>query len=310
MADLVKVLPSMKRILLGSLTILFLLALGAQAANVNIWPGHAPGETSLEKGTLQPNRKGEDPPIHRLVNVRCPSMDIFLAEDKGKPTPAVLVLPGGGFGKVVPNKEGSEVAPWLNPKGVSVFVLRYRTSEPVGPDEPKWKRPLQDTQRAMRLIRANATRWNIDPHRLGILGFSAGGQVAAIAHASPAHHSYDNIDKIDEQSAIPDFSLLIYPWQVLQNDQIHLLEAIRYDRKTTPAFIVHTHDDRSSSVGSLEIYRNLKLQGVPAELHIYHNGGHGYGMRAVKGSDIGTWPDRAGEWLDRTLPSLGGGTKK
>ncbi|MDA0810354.1 MAG: alpha/beta hydrolase [Planctomycetota bacterium] len=283
--------------------IIGVVALGSQAADVSasesvpVWPGLAPGETSHDIGIAQPPRDGEDPPVTRLVNIRKPTIDVFLAE---KPNgTAVVVLPGGGFAKVVPDKEGSEAAPWLNAHGVSVFVVRYRTNEVTPKDEPAWKRPLQDGQRAVRLLRANAAKWNIDKDKVGVLGFSAGGQVASILHTADDVAAYESLDDVDKQSCRPDFSLLIYPWNVFDSKTQQLLPQIQLSAKSPPAFIVHTHDDRSSSMGSVLIYAGLKQHNVQAELHIYGNGGHGYGMRPVKDSDIGTWPARASDWLIR-----------
>ncbi|MDA0921561.1 MAG: alpha/beta hydrolase [Planctomycetota bacterium] len=283
--------------------IIGVVALGSQAADVSasesvpVWPGLAPGETSHDIGIAQPPRDGEDPPVTRLVNIRKPTIDVFLAE---KPNgTAVVVLPGGGFAKVVPDKEGSEAAPWLNAHGVSVFVVRYRTNEVTPKDEPAWKRPLQDGQRAVRLLRANAAKWNIDKDKVGVLGFSAGGQVASILHTADDVAAYESLDDVDKQSCRPDFSLLIYPWNVFDSKTQQLLPQIQLSAKSPPAFIVHTHDDRSSSMGSVLIYAGLKQHNVQAELHIYGNGGHGYGMRPVKDSDIGTWPARAADWLIR-----------
>ncbi len=274
--------------------IIGVVALGSQAADVSasesvpVWPGLAPGETSYDIGIAQPPRDGEDPPVTRLVNIRKPTIDVFLAE---KPNgTAVVVLPGGGFAKVVPDKEGSEAAPWL-------FVVRYRTNEVTPKDEPAWKRPLQDGQRVVRLLRANAEKWNIDKDKVGVLGFSAGGQVASILHTADDVAAYESLDDVDKQSCRPDFSLLIYPWNVFDSKTQQLLPQIQLSAKSPPAFIVHTHDDRSSSMGSVLIYAGLKQHNVQAELHIYGNGGHGYGMRPVKDSDIGTWPARASDWL-------------
>lgn len=265
--------------------------------SISVWPGLAPRETSFDVGIAQPPRDGEVPPIIRLVNIRKPTIDVFLAE---KPNgSAVVVLPGGGFAKVVPDKEGAEAAPWLNAHGVSVFVVRYRTNEVTPKDEPAWQRPLQDGQRAIRLLRANAEKWHIDKGMVGVLGFSAGGQVASILHTTEGVSAYEPLDSVDKESCRPDFSLLIYPWNVYDAKTQQLLPQIRLSAKSPPAFIVHTHDDRSSSMGSVLIYAGLKQHNIQAELHIYGNGGHGYGMRPVNGSDIGTWPARASEWLVR-----------
>lgn len=267
----------------------------ASGFKVQVWPGLAPGETSDAEGEMQPPRAGETPPVTRVVGIRRPTLDVFLPEQPNGQ--AILVLPGGGFGKVVPDKEGSEAAPWLNSLGIATFVLRYRTNEVTPKDEPAWKRPLQDAQRSLRLIRANAEKWQIKPDLVGVLGFSAGGQVASILHTAEEDAAYDALDAIDEQSCKPAFSLLIYPWRVYDESADGLLPEIRITKSTPQAFIVHTHDDRSSSLGSVLIYAGLKRHNIPAELHVYVNGGHGYGMRPVEGSKIGTWPDRASEWL-------------
>ena len=261
-----------------------------------VWPDLAPGETSREIGTKQPTRPHEDPPVTRLVKVRRPTLDVFLP--KRSNGTSILILPGGGFMKVVPDMEGSEAAPFLNELGIAVFVARYRTNEVTPQSEPAWRRPLQDAQRCLRLIRANVEQWKLDPRRVGVLGFSAGGQVAAILHTGEGVAAYESVDGVDKQSCRPDFSLLIYPWRVLDDSQ-KLLPEIRLSKTSPPAFLVHTHDDASSSLGSVLIYAGLKTHDVPAELHVYENGGHGYGMRSRKNSNIGTWPDRARDWLVR-----------
>lgn len=265
------------------------------AEKIYVWPKTAPGETSSSEGTAQPFRKNESPPVSRITNIRRPTIDVFPARNPNGT--AVLVLPGGGFSKVVPDKEGSEAAPWLNELGISVFVLRYRTNEVTPKTEGAWKRPIQDAQRSLRLIRAQADQWRVDVKKIGVLGFSAGGQVASILHTAEGSSHYEPIDPIDEHSSAPNFSLLIYPWNVLDSETQALMPEIRPSQTSPPAFIVHTHDDRSSSVGSVLIYAGLRTSNVPAELHVYTNGGHGYGMRPVKGSEIGTWPDRATAWL-------------
>ncbi len=267
------------------------------AERVSVWPDLAPGETARDTGTTQPTRKGENPPITRVVNIRRPTLEVFLPKNPNGT--AILILPGGGFIKVVPDMEGSEAAPFLNRMGIAVFVLSYRTNETKAADEPSWRRPLQDAQRTMRLIRSRADEWKIQPDRVGVLGFSAGGQVGSILHTAVGSAAYEAIDAIDTQSYRPDFSLLIYPWQILDKKTGELLSEIRLTEKSSPAFIVHTHDDRSSSIGSVLFYAGLKRHNVSAELHIYENGGHGYGMRSRKNSNIGTWPDRATDWLLR-----------
>ena len=281
-----------------ALSVAFLLsqAWQASAESMPVWPDLAPGETSRETGTLLPFRKSESPPISRVTKIRLPTMDIFLPE---KPNgTGILILPGGGFGKVVPDMEGSEAAPWLNNIGIAVFVLRYRTNEVTPKDEPAWRRPLQDAQRALRIMHARSDEWHLAPDRIGVLGFSAGGQVATILHGDIGP-VYEPIDAIDEQSCRPAFSLLVYPWKVTNPKTNQLWPHMKLSQKSAPAFIVHTHDDASTSLGSVAIYSELKKAGVSAELHIYENGGHGYGMRDVKNSNIGNWRRAANDWLLR-----------
>ena len=262
---------------------------------IHVWPDLAPGETSRDTGTPLPAKPGEARPITRVSGIRRPTIDVYPAKNPNGV--AVLILPGGGFTYVVPDLEGSEAAPWLNEMGVTVFVLRYRTKEAAVAGESLWQRPLQDTQRAMRLIRSEAKRWQLKSDRVGLLAFSAGGQVGAIAHSKGDQSAYVAIDAIDQLSCKPDFSMLVYPWQVLDTKTNELLEPIQVTEHASPAFIVHTHDDASSSVGAAKLYIALKQNKVPAELHVYQNGGHGYGLRDRPDSVISSWPDRATEWL-------------
>ncbi len=260
----------------------------------SVWAGHAPRETSDATGEEQPPRPSEQPPVSRVTKIRRPTLDVFLPRNPSGV--GMLILPGGGFGKVVPNKEGSEAAPWLNAHGIAVFVLRYRTNEVTPKDEPAWRRPLQDAQRALRLIRSREEQWSVDPRKIGVLGFSAGGQVASILTTRHGRADYEPMDSLDKLSCAPDFSLLIYPWRVL-DAKGKLLADIQVGKETPPTFLVHTHDDASSALGSVQIYADLKRHGVDGELHVFRNGGHGYGMRAVEGSAIGEWPTHATAWL-------------
>ncbi|MCC9657638.1 alpha/beta hydrolase [Rhodopirellula halodulae] len=264
------------------------------AETLGVWPDLAPGEDSRDVGEPLPFRESEKPQVTRLVDIRRPTLDVFPASEPNGT--AVVVLPGGGFGKVVPDKEGSELAPFLNRLGISVFVLKYRTNENRESGEPSWKRPAQDTQRALRLIRRQASRWQLDPSRVGLLALSAGGQVGAIVHTADQPF-YESVDEIDAESIHPDFSMLIYPWKILDSSGKQLLSEINVTESASPAFLVHTHDDASSAVGTALLYIELKNAGVPSELHVYQNGGHGYGLREQKGSVISTWVDRATDWL-------------
>lgn len=260
---------------------------------IPVWQDFAPGETTKASGTSLPTRSQDKPTITRVKDITAPTMEVFAPEGESNGA-AVLILPGGGFGYVVPDLEGSEAAHILNKLGITVFVLNYRTST-TGPNGA-WRKPLQDSQRAIRQIRANAEKWRLDPKKIGLLAFSAGGQVGAI-HIGAFGDAYELTDAIDQVSARPDFALLVYPWRVA-NDAGELMPEIKITEDSPPSFLVHTHDDASSSIGSALIYANLKRSKVDGELHVYHNGGHGYGVRSRPGSNIGTWSDRAVDWLN------------
>lgn len=260
---------------------------------INVWPNLAPGETTKMTGEKTPPPPNEVRVITRVVNITQPTMTVYLAE---KPNGSgVIILPGGGFSKVVPDLEGSEAADWLNGLGITAFVLNYRTTE--GKEPPGWVKPLQDAQRAMALIRSQAEKYGIQKDRLGILGFSAGGQVTARLLSDGGKKTYDKIDDVDAISHRPDFAILIYPWRLYDAEKDSLVEGIEVVKTCPSAFIVHTDDDHSSSLGAMLFYAGLKKHAIPAELHIYGNGGHGYGLRPVEGSEISTWPAHAANWL-------------
>ncbi len=275
--------------------LIFAVLLNSASASerITVWPDLAPGETDKQLGTALPDRQTDSPPITRVEHITCPTMKVFPPTAPGNGV-AILILPGGGFRYVVPDLEGSEAALFLNGLGVTVFVLNYRTTD-AGP-WGAWRRPLQDSQRAIRFIRANADRWKLDPKKIGLLAFSAGGQVGAI-HIGDFGDAYPATDAVDEQSARPDFAMLIYPWRLVNDATDSLMPEIQISSNSPPTFLVHTHDDNSSSLGAVYVYTALKKNNVPAELHVYQNGGHGYGVRSRPDSDIGTWSDRAGDWL-------------
>lgn len=278
------------------LTLAFLFALPSflsAGEQIDVWPGLAPGETMRSRGEVLPFRADEKPRVTRVVKITRPTFRVFRADQPNGT--GIVILPGGGFGKVVPDKEGSEAAAWLNQLGVTAFVLSYRTTEDR--NVAGWRKPLQDAQRTMALVRSRAEEYRLRPDHLGLLGFSAGGQVGARLLTDNGELSYDRIDEVDAVSHRPDFSLLIYPWNIYDGERGGLVDDIKVSKDCPPTFIVHTDDDRSSSLGAAHFYAGLKTLGIPSELHIYGNGGHGYGLRPVAGSRIASWPDHAGHWL-------------
>ncbi len=163
--------------------------------SIDIWPGLAPGEQTKQRGEQMPRRPQEKPPVTRVIKISYPTLEVFRPDEKRANGVGVLILPGGGFGKVVPDMEGSEAARWLNQLGITAFVLSYRTRNNNEKSE-LWKRPLQDSQRALRYIRAHADHWDLKSDQVGLLGFSAGGQVAAI-HSTTSDAAYEPIDAVD-----------------------------------------------------------------------------------------------------------------
>lgn len=274
-------------------------AVAQKSATQFVWPDLAPGETSRSAGVTLPMRPQDNPPITRVEKIRRPTITVFPATQNANGA-AVVILPGGGFGRVVPDLEGSEAATWLGELGFTCFVVNYRTNEVTPKEEPAWKRPLQDGQRAIRWVRSNADQWNLKTDKIGLLAFSAGGQVGATL-ITAGEAAYEPIDDIDQLSYRPDFAMLVYPWRCYDADADALLPQIKVSPQTPPTFIVHTHDDNSTSLGAVYLYADLKKNRVPAELHVYETGGHGYGTRDRDNSDIGTWTDRATNWLSRRL---------
>jgi acetyl esterase/lipase len=193
----------------------------------------------------------------------------------------MIVCPGGGYGYVVIDKEGTEIASWLNTNGISALVLKYRNPN-------NREGALQDIQRAMSLTRARAAEWNVDPKRLGVIGFSAGGNLSAKASTLFEQRAYPVIDAVDQQSCRPDFAVLVYP-AYLDRDKLAV------PAKTPPTLIVHSEDDKSFVAGSKLHHAALDAAKVPNEFRLYPTGGHGYGLHCTK--DARAWPDATLEWL-------------
>ncbi len=263
---------------------------------LNVWPGNPPGENKPIAEEKTTKSKGV---VTSITNVSKPTLSVF-RPDKDKDTgTAVIVCPGGGYNFLAWAHEGEDVAAWLNSIGVTGIVLKYRV--PRRPDQPQGMPPvgaLQDAQRALSLVRSKANEWKIDPHRIGILGFSAGGHLAAWASTRFDKRAYkatdtwplDDIDKVDCR---PDFAVLIYPGGLVR---VEKSDEIRVRKECPPMFLVHASDDPITPENSVQMYLALKRAGVPAELHIYASGGHGFGLRPSN-KPCSTWPKRCEEWL-------------
>lgn len=261
---------------------------------IAIWPNAAPGE----KGGIGPEAevvRKDERKTTRITNISSPTLTLFRPTSEKNTGAAVVICPGGGYSYVVADKEGSEVAEWLNTIGVTGVVLRYRV--PVRKDRPRHEPPLQDAQRAIGLMRHRASEFGINPTRIGIMGFSAGGHVAACASTNFEGRTYDAIDEADKQSCRPDFSMLIYPaYLTLKDEGDKLAPEVRISPKTPPTFLTMTQDDGVRVESALFYYLALKQAKVSAEMHLYPSGGHGYGLR-LDGHTVASWPKRAEDWL-------------
>jgi acetyl esterase/lipase len=285
----------MKRPLLTLVSVLLALPFSGRAASAPIllWPGEVPGEKGdIAAETDQPQKPDG---VTRITNVTKPTITIFPApKDKGTGT-AVIVCPGGGYNILAWNKEGTEVCEWLNSIGVTGVLLKYRVPKRAGLE--KHAPMLQDAQRALGLVRHRAKEFGINPERVGIMGFSAGGHLSATASNNFTERTYPPVDDADKTSCRPDFALLIYPaYLTVKEEGDKLAPEMKVTKDTPPTFLVMTQDDGIRVECALFYYLALKNAKVPAEMHLYPTGGHGYGLRPSEHT-VSTWPARAADWL-------------
>jgi len=268
---------------------------------IPLWPNGAPGETGAigrEVDTDTPtNRLVAGRKMIRLSNVSQPTITLYHPSKDKDTGAAVVVCPGGSYSILAMDLEGTEVCQWLNSIGVTGVLLKYRV--PKRPGDDHHLLPFQDVQRAFGLVRSRAPQWNLDPKRIGILGFSAGGHLAARLSNNFDRRVYEYVDDADQASCRPDFTVLIYPAYLVLKDQNALAPEFSVTTNTPPTFLTQTEDDPIGVDNSLCYYLALKKAGVPVEMHLYATGGHGYGMRLTEKSCTG-WPDRAEEWLRAT----------
>lgn len=287
-----------RRWLLILATVLALAQASLQAApseTMQLWEGPPPLAVAADKpeGEL-PLEKDQNPDIVRLANVTAPSITVFLPPKEKRNGTAIVVCPGGGYHILATKHEGTQVCEWLQSLGITAILLKYRVPSPSG--ELVHTRPLLDGQRAMALVRAHAQEWGVNPQRVGVLGFSAGGHLAAwmLCEGNRRTAHYPPIP--NEPSCRPDFGILVYPAYLVNEKQDRPMPKIRSDEKPGPVFLVHAHDDGLTPENSVRFYLDLRAAGVEAELHVYQQGGHGFGMLR-HGKPINDWPARCAEWL-------------
>ncbi|WP_190809449.1 alpha/beta hydrolase [Flagellimonas sp. S3867] len=275
-----------------------------------LWPNGIPNQRESNE---KESHNNDD--ILWIENVQEPSLQIFLPSKRNATGKAIIICPGGGYQGLAYDWEGTDVAKWLNSIGIAAFVLKYRLPGSKSLIE-KSKAPLQDAQRAVRLVRYHAEKWNIAKEQIGIMGFSAGGHLASTLGTHYNDEVTDKSDDLDQISARPNFMILIYPVITMnpahthmgsrvnligENPQQKLINQysneLHIDKNTPPTFLVHSTDDEAVPVeNSLLFYQSLKENSVYAEMHIYPEGGHGYSLAIGQGY-LQSWTDRLTDWL-------------
>lgn len=250
---------------------------------IKLWPKDAASQGTQGMGSPKPDRG--DGHI-RLTNITTPSLRYFPAPGKKKPVPAVILCPGGGYVSLVTTKM-TPIAEWLNGHGISAFILIYRVPK-------KRKDAFQDIQRAVRIVRSRASEWNVDPRRIGVMGSSAGGHLAARVSTGFDIQTYQEVDELDGVSCKPDFTVLLYP--AYMNKGEVLSKEFTVSNEISPTLIVSAKDDKGFFPGSPIYAKALKEAGTSVRVHFFEKGGHGFSLRP-KEHPLSTWPDLCLQWF-------------
>ncbi|AXF59020.1 alpha/beta hydrolase [Leclercia sp. W6] len=287
----------------------------SRSVTFTIWPDNeAPGaQTSDAVLTPEPHHTGTSHFDRAVTGIRAPEITVYVPN---KPNGVgILVTPGGSYRRVVLDKEGSALASFFNARGYTLFVMTYRM--PGDGHEEGADAPLADVQRAMRVIRASAGEWKLDPARIGVLGFSAGGHVAASLGTRHDETVYAPLDAVDEYPARPAFMALVYPVITMRDEHHHsgsrheligdnpgeeLIHRYSLEERVTrdapPTFLLHAADDPAVKVeNSLAMFSALRRVGVPVEMHLFERGKHGFGIRDAQGLPVALWPELMMNWI-------------
>jgi acetyl esterase/lipase len=265
---------------------------------LDLWPGTPPGDLPVggpERTFIFNSRYGANPVV---TNVTKPTIAVYLPSKETRTGTAMVVCPGGGYRNLYLDREGVQVAAWLNANGIAAFVLKYRVPRPPNvPLEETPIGPLLDAQRAVSMVRSRAAGWGINPERIGMVGFSAGGHLSLEAATDFEKRSYAKIDAIDAVSCRPDFAILCYSGYLKDDHSDVLWPGLHIPANTPPIFLVHASDDSTSaSENSAIMYLALKRAGVPVEMHIYATGEHLFGVRQDSNLPA-SWPPLCLNWL-------------
>lgn len=290
--------------IVGCILVAWSTALASEAAKIiDLWPNGAPGE----KGDIGEERdmtKSTDgliagKPVIRLGNVSKPTISIYRPPADKDTGAAVVVCPGGGYNILAWDLEGTEVCEWLNSIGVTGVLLKYRV--PKRPGLEKHTAALQDAQRAVGLVRHRAKEIGVNPQRIGVLGFSAGGHLSAAVSNNYEQRAYPTVDGADAASCRPDFAIIIYPgYLTVKAEGDKIAPDLMITTNTPPTFLAMAGDDPVRVENAIFYALALKNAKVPMELHVYPSGGHGYGLRASQ-HFVTTWPQRAADWMRSRL---------
>jgi acetyl esterase/lipase len=278
-------------------------AIGAaadRAREIKLWTTGAPGSegiTADEVSKPSTNPKYAALPAAFTVT-HYPSIYVFLPPKEKATGAAMVVAPGGGHTQLVIEKEGWEVADWLNSNGIAAFVLKYRLARAPGSKYTLPDQVYTDAARSVRLVRSRAKEWNVDPARIGFIGFSASGEVAGMIETKFDAGKPDAEDPIERVSSRPDFNILVYPFYRPGANRPDAPPLFPVPKDAPPAFLVCADDDPSHVVPTAKFYLELQANRIPAEMHIYAYGGHGFGLRPTqKAAPVMAWPDRLKEWM-------------
>lgn len=275
------------------------VAMAGEPETLTLWPGKPPGETKELPPEVDITKAGDQlvagKRVARIGNVSTPTLTIYRPAPEQDTGAAVIICPGGGHHILAYDLEGTEVAEWLNSIGVTGVLLKYRV--PFRDPQRRWGAAVQDAQRAVSLVRSRAAEWKLDPERIGVLGFSAGGQTAALAALFGEERQYDAQDDADKASPRPNFAVLVYTGGLFDKEKQTLAPEAKVAAGAPPMFLAHAQDDPVPAANSLLLALALKEAGVPAELHLYAKGGHGFGLRPTD-DPCTHWPERCAEWLE------------
>lgn len=269
----------------------------AEGPTIKLWPKGLPDDAVRFSEERIAELKADTGSPH-ITFVDEPELTLYRPAEGKANGAAVVVCPGGGYNILAYQHEGVEIAEWLNECGATAVILKYRVPR-RDPERPYWE-PLQDAQRAIRLVRAHAEEWKIDSDRVGILGFSAGGHLTCMAGTHWRTETYEPVDEADELSCRPDFMLPIYAaylGEKMDDGEAKLGELVKVDAETPPTFMAVTADDRARGALAAFLFVELTKAGVPAEVHVFTNGGHGYGLRPSPHPVSTAWPQLAEAWM-------------